>query len=302
MNATRDEAGRWNVSGESESPSYKDALVRQLNALDPVFAQARAKCEFEFILTLLRIRGASVVAWDPYETTLRAIPKVEVTCREADVETQKHVSLWLYGHILEANEPYELLANLVRVAGGARFSPSLLFPREKTGRLPGPGTKIRRLQQLAKENGLDGAFGPLADIWDRDLRNAAFHADYSVTRDGLRILNPPTRYTWERFDALVNGALAYHKALSVLYLTVHVGSYTEPVTIPVHPGFSRDPDERAVVIVRQGYGVVGLKDAWSVEELKRGKISHLIGHFTEEEARLLNADPTRALLPPSNAD
>src|SRR6266851_9897675 len=65
----------------------------------------------------------------------------------------------------------------------------------------------------------------------------------------------------------------------------------------VHPEFSRDPDERAVVIVREGHGVVGLKDAWTPEQLKQGKISHRIGHFTAAEMRLLEAEPTRSVLP-----
>jgi hypothetical protein len=116
------------------------------------------------------------------------------------------------------------------------------------------GRKIRRLQELASANGLNGVFAPLADIWDRNLRNAAFHADYSVAGDSLRIRNPPTRYSWERFDTSVNGALAYYAAPSMPHQKVHVGSYIEPIAIPVHPEFSRDPDERAVVIVREGYG------------------------------------------------
>jgi hypothetical protein len=111
MNASRDECGRWTVSGDSESPAFAQALSRHLNALDPVFSRARATCEFEFILSLLRVRGMSHGGWDPYETTLRAIPKIEALCRQSDVETQKHLALWLYGHIMEADQPYELLAN-----------------------------------------------------------------------------------------------------------------------------------------------------------------------------------------------
>jgi hypothetical protein len=152
---------------------------------------------------------------------------------------------------------------------------------------------------MAALQNLTGAFDPLAETWDRNLRNAAFHADYTITRDSFRILEPPMRYAWERFDSLVNNALAYHTALPTLYQKVHIASYTESMTIPVHPAFSRDPEERAVVIVREGYGVVGLKDAWTPEQLRRGKISHRIGHFTANEVRLLEADPTRSTLPAS---
>lgn len=299
MNATRDDNGRWTISGNSEPPSYREALSRHLNALDPIFSRARAACEFEFILSLLRVRGMSDGGWDPYQTTIRAIPKIEAACRQADSETQKHIALWVYGHILEADEPYELLANLVRVAGGGRFH-GTCFP-SKDGRRPGPGKKIRGLQQMAADHGLTGAFDPLADTWDRNLRNAAFHADYTITKDSLRILDPPTRYAWERFDALINNALAHHAALSTLYQKVHVSSYTESITIPVHPEFSRDPDDRAVVIVREGHGVVGLKDAWTPEQLRQGKVSHRVGRFTANEMHLLESDPTLSVLPAETA-
>jgi hypothetical protein len=298
MDAQRDESGRWTVSNGSESQVFQEALIRQLNALDPIFVRARASSEFEFILSLVRVRGVSLdPGWDPYETTIRAIPLVENACRAADAETQKHLALWLYGHILEADEPYELLANQVRVSGGGRFQ-THCFPA-RSGRPQTPGQKIAQLQRMAAENGLGEPFQPLAEVWDRNLRNAAFHADYSVTRDHLRTRNPVKRYSWNEFDALVNGALAYHVAHSTLHKS-HVGSYTTPVTIAIHPEFSRDPDERAIVMVREGHGVIGVKDAWSPDQLRQGKISHLLGRFTENESRLLRDDPTRALFPPEN--
>ncbi len=79
---------------------------------------------------------------------------------------------------MEADELYELLANLVRVApveGASTLSP--FRPKMDAGR-------------------------------DQERRS----------------MDPPTRYSWERFDALVNSALAYQTALSTLYQKVHVAS------------------------------------------------------------------------------
>jgi hypothetical protein len=40
----------------------------------------------------------------------------------------------------------------------------------------------------------------------------------------------------------------------------------------MHPLNAAIPGERAIVMVREGYGAIGLKDAWTLEELKRGHI------------------------------
>ena len=53
-----------------------------------------------------------------------------------------------------------------------------------------------------------------------------------------------------------------------------------------------------MVMVRQGYGAIGLKDGWTVEQIRQGKIPFRIGRFTAEEISMANADPTRALFPP----
>ena len=85
---------------------------------------------------------------------------------------------------------------------------------------------------------------------------------------------------------LVNKAHAYHTAIMLLFRS-HVGMYTEPKVIPVHPEFSPDPDDRSVVLVREKHGVIGMKDAWTQEEIAAGRVTHRIGTFTREELALL---------------
>jgi hypothetical protein len=293
---TRDENGNWTVVfQEGDHAPYNDLLTRQLNALDPVFSRARGASEFDFIMCLLRVRGMEDGGNDPYQTTLRAIPLIIDLWEAADRETQKHVSLWLYGHILEASEPYELLANLIRVASRGRYQITTAFP-PRGNRQPSPGDKIHALQEMAAAAGLTDAFTPLREVWNRHLRNAAFHADYTIRRESLRIFNPPDDYPWERFDLLINGALAYHRAFSLLY-EIQIKSYEEPATIPIPQYFSNAPDHRAMTMIREGHGLIGLKDAWTNDEIRQGQIPFCIGRFTLEESRMHDADPTRALFP-----
>lgn len=277
---------------------YLEALPRYMTALDPAFTCARETCEFEFLLSLFRVRGVTDPGWDPYETTLRAIPALcEVHDQTKNFEAARHLQLWTYGHILEASEPYEIIANLIDVAKGGRFKLER-FPYKKNGRPQSPGEKINSLTKEAEKASIPGVATPLHEIWNRDLRNAIFHADYSIHGGVLRTIRPTKSYTHDEVMTLVNKALAYHEALGGLY-RLHISSYKEPKIIDVSPGFSPDPEEHAVVIVRAGYGAAGIKDAWSKEQLAVEKIPHRIGRFTIEEIKLLNQNRTLALLPPS---
>jgi hypothetical protein len=146
----------------------------------------------------------------------------------------------------------------------------------------------------------------LKEAWDRDLRNAIFHSDYSVHGPEVRFKKDgyPHAYGHEEILTLVNRALAYFDALEFLHAH-YIGSYAEPKEIAMHPLNAGPPNERAVVMVREGHGAIGLKHAWTLEELKRGHINWRFGRFSMEEMKLADADSTRASFParvPSSGD
>src|SRR5207245_1417539 len=110
---------------------------------------AKSVCEFEFIYTLLGFKGMQDLSWDPIETTRRIIPAVTKMYEKVEgYETQRHLALWTYGHIVEASEPYERLSNLIAVSRGERFK-ICRFPPHKGGRPQSPGEKIRQLDAMA---------------------------------------------------------------------------------------------------------------------------------------------------------
>lgn len=53
-----------------------EALIRYLNALDPLFERAREANELEFLMNLFHGRGLEDPGWHPYVTTLRALRTV----------------------------------------------------------------------------------------------------------------------------------------------------------------------------------------------------------------------------------
>jgi hypothetical protein len=86
----------------------------------------------------------------------------------------------------------------------------------------------------------------------------------------------------------INRSLAFHDALSTLD-TVYREYFDEPKLIPVHPEFAKWPGEKAWVMVREGYGAIGLCDALSSEQLKAGYVP-CFGKFLEHELPLLDSD------------
>lgn len=304
MPLIRNEHGEWKFDNdESEStefknfhPSYTEAIPRYLTSLDQAFLKAKEKCEFEFLLTLFRVRGTNNTGiGDAYQTTLSSIPLLfDVHNQIESFEAIRTLQLWIYGHIVEASEPYEIICNLVNVALGERFS-SYFFPYKVGTRRPdSPGTKINKIETCSIKANIPEVATPLKEIWDRNLRNAISHSDYIFHFGEVHIRE--RIYTHEEIMTIVTRAVVYHVALSGLY-ELYIQSYSKPVMIFTHPDFSGGHAEKAMVIVRDGHGAVGLKAAWSEKELKQGKINWRIGRFTKQESDLLDRNPTLALLP-----
>jgi hypothetical protein len=306
MRLSKAQDGTWSLLPESEadkatqeqSPGpYFEALPRYFTAFDLAFTRAKERSEYAFIETLLRVRGMQDAGWDPFETSLEAIGQMRAIHAQAESYLAKrHLELWLLGHIVEASEPYEILSNLIAISQGDTFKIIRFPPRNR--RPQSPGGKIDQLEQVATTADLPGVVSPMREVWDRDLRNAIFHSDYSVHGPEVRFKKNghPHAYGHEEIMTLVNGALAYFDALR--FLNAHyIGSYTEPKEIVMHPLNAGAPGERAVVMVREGYGAIGPKHAWTLEELQRGHINWHFGRFSTEEAKLISADPMRALFP-----
>ncbi len=259
MSLKRDENGVWTVelnevdqeTIEQSHPSYFDALPRYLTAFDPAFEHAREASEFNFLLSIFAVRGMQDAGWEPYETTVRAIGAVRAIHQgEIDLEGSRHLGLWLYGHILEASEPYEFLGNLIDVAVGGRFHLER-FPPHRSGAPLSPQIKIERLEEQATAAGIPEVVVPMKEAWNREFRNAIFHADYSFHGPEVRTIRPMRRYTDDEVMTLLNRAMAYHEAMSVLR-KLHIESYAEPTMIPCDPEFSHDPEEKSVVLYVRG--------------------------------------------------
>ena len=302
----KNEQKLWVAIGRKHkwNPIHRDSLLKYLNCLDPLFEKAKTTSEFEFICALLRVEGIKSAGWDPWENTVDVFDNIyRLANRVRDYKKQTYLSLWLYGHIIEASEPYDMVANLMNIIEGQRYR-MRNFPdivgKGNYSRPQSPSEKIRLLTEKAKVINMTDSMVPFQDVFDRELRNAIFHSDYSLYGGDLRLtgakLGVKMVYTHDELSALFNKALAYFEAFKNL-VSVYISSYQQPKIIPVHPDFSNDPEEEAITIVRKGYGLTGLKDNWTQEQIKKGKITFRVGRFLRYETKMLDKNPTLAVLP-----
>jgi hypothetical protein len=278
--------------------AYKEAFVRYLTVLDPAFSKARERSEFDFILALLRVKGVEDAGWDPYETSLAAMEStVRLSSTVKDFADQRHLHLWIYGHLVEASEPYEVARNMLGIANGEDNMP-FRFPPKRNGWPQWPGEKISQIETFAASVGMPEVAAPFRERWDRELRNAIFHADYALHGDEIRIRRPGKIYSGEDFLRLLNPAKACHDAMAHLQKAALM-SYDAPKLVRLPAYFSRDPHAFGQVIVREGEGLAGIRSAWTVppRPSEGERIRWHLGRFYSGEGKFLEAGSESAVLP-----
>ena len=287
--------------------SYKISLINYLNIFKKLFDKASEKSEFDFMLTLLNIKSLKGPGWDYFESTINIVRRIcDLDKKIEDFETVKNLRLWLYGHIVEATAPYEIIMILLSISMGEKYNPNV-FPVKKGGKKIDTDIKIAKIKKRAEEINLTEIKVPFKEVWNRGLRNAVFHSRYSIYQGEVRfddykqigeeIIQIPLSISNTDSDDLINKSIAYIDSLDFLK-KIYLGSYKKPKIIKIPKYYSNDFDDKnAVVIVRKGYGAVGIKHNWSKEEIAKGKIAFRIGRFYKNEQDLLDSDPILAFLP-----
>lgn len=174
----------------TDEPGTRDPKA----TLAPLFDKARASDEFEFCCALLRIRGVQGPGWDPLRESMTLTQQI-LGFIQAPVESgaRRRLSLFLYCHVTEIDDLYNIVANLLRIVRGKRCT---LDPFHE---LPGPAgqqptgyclsPRIDKLCMLADAVGF-GEVGQLfSRFFMRPVRNAFFHSDYILTDKSFNIAN-----------------------------------------------------------------------------------------------------------------
>ena len=239
--------------------NFNEVLERYWGLWDELFAKAQEADEFQFILNLLRIRGASDPGWDAWQNTIDAIRSVAKLVKKTDGTRRLNLLLWTYGHIVEASDHYEIVMNMANVAGGEQYR-AWNFLGKSGGRRRelSPSEKIAEIQKRCKALGLKDYSTPLSEALDKELRNAVYHSDYSAHMGKVRFRASNglhTEYDVERTNDVISRAIAMHKAIKDLF-RAYTASYDNPRTIDCTYGFE---GQKAQIIVRKKHGVMALE-------------------------------------------
>jgi hypothetical protein len=199
--------------------------------LHALFDEARSVDEFEFGCALLRFRGMQDAGWDPFvETQLLVEDLMALISAPIRAHTQVRLGLLLYSHLTEVGAVYDMLANLVRVIAGARYSidPFLEFyPRNRKGELQFLSTtkKVSVLKEMLDQAGHASVAELLDWFFNAPVRNAFAHADYTLHEDKFRSGSErfeiggieTSELELQTLGEVLNRALAFYEAFMTEY-------------------------------------------------------------------------------------
>jgi|ERR1700691_5756278 hypothetical protein len=177
-------------------------IRRYADILNPLFWNKefnRVDRVFEWACTMVRVTGIRDTGWDSYTesialledfTHLRGLdlPK---DCFPSPANTHVRLALISYSHMIEMHVPYELLANLLRLRLGRKYSvhPLAHLDKVRGSKANGmrrivqasPFEKITEIQKMAKMAGVPEVGEALEGIYNSTIRNAVYHSDYAYT-------------------------------------------------------------------------------------------------------------------------
>ncbi|MGH2964733.1 MAG: hypothetical protein ACRDMH_05035 [Solirubrobacterales bacterium] len=210
-------------------------------AIRALFIAAQERDEFEFACCLLRVRGMEAPGWDPYAETHDLIGEL-LGLMNAPLrgKTKTRLALLLYSHLTELDAVYELLANLIRVVKGDRYSmdPFANPPNARNNQSHPPSAAMVHgwLCDDLREEGWTEVADALESFFDKEIRNAFAHADYVITPQSFRspsaqflvngIITP--ELPLERLAERLNAAFRVIGAVVDLHIDLRT-SYTEAV-------------------------------------------------------------------------
>jgi len=240
-------------------------IAKAEKAVDSLFADARAKSEIDFVLSLNpEFRGIQDAGWSPAEEVLRAIEDFSgfLNNGQFPIRLRIRAVLGFYCNLCEASGLYEVPKNLMRILNGQKHHcwpfQELVKEHTRTGQavLPNANKIIQNLVGHAKALGRDEVAAVFAQAFDAELRHAFAHADYVIWTDGVRICGKhSTRkrlIPFPDFQALVNRGAGFISMLRSV-MARYVRHYATPRVID--GSISRVPGDKALVSYNTDTGV-----------------------------------------------
>ena len=160
--------------------------------LRPLFIKAQCTDEFEFCCTLLRIRGIEDAHWDPLSESYQLAQQlISLIDAPLDKSLSIRLMLFLYCHLTEMDDLYNIVANLLLVTEGERYSmiPFRSLPNASAKLSPGycGNPRIDQFKVLADRANFHEVGRVFETMFVRPVRNAFYHSDYILSPESFNI-------------------------------------------------------------------------------------------------------------------
>jgi hypothetical protein len=242
---------QMNESSGNSSDEQGARIKHYAEILNPLFwdnAYNNTERVFEWACAVIRVSGIKDAGWDSYDESI-ALLQDFTHLMSLDLpkdrfpnptHTQARLALVSYSHMIEMDVPYELLANLLRLRLGLKYSIRPLAHLNKlrdvkaangvkTKRVirASPIAKINEIDDLSKKAGVPDVGAALRGIYNSTIRNAVYHSDYALHSDSLRLLSDHLYskkqgvmtpvVTFDELGEVTGEAFAFHSALLILW-------------------------------------------------------------------------------------
>ena len=186
----------------------KEAIIE----LENLFAEAKAKNEFEFILTLINFKGMDTM----YDTLFEWIDAIEMykeLYRQFEGKRKSRMACLLYSTFFENSDFYNILGSLSNVSLGYHSSAYFFWKTKKQDRLLGTVEKIGLVSEILDDCNKTSILKFFTDEHHESIRNSFFHAAYSLIEDSYNLYDTPPI----KIDGV---GMRYFDVKSFLYPTV----------------------------------------------------------------------------------
>lgn len=170
---------------------YMDfSTVNPPTLIRTLFERTKAADEFEFCSTLLRLRGIEDAGWDPQHESLELSHQL-MSLQNAPLEQdfKLRLALFLYCHLTEMSDIYNIPANMFHIISGGRYSMIPFNIGLQQGQNPStsPSGKVRKLKVLAEALNMQELGEVFEEMIVKEVRNAFYHSDYILTNESFNI-------------------------------------------------------------------------------------------------------------------
>lgn len=216
----------------------KDTILE----LESLFTEAKAKNEFEFILTLINFKGMDT----KYDTLYEWFDAIEMYKRLYYQFTDKEktrMACLLYSTFFENSDFYNILGSLCNVSLGYHSSAYFFWKTKKQDRLLSTGEKINLVSEILDDCNKKNILNFFNEEHHAVIRNTFFHAAYNLQGDAYSIhdsepirINGVGRYYFDVKEFLyptVDRVIEFFDAFKKLFLD-SFASYTTDKTIKGH--------------------------------------------------------------------